>query len=150
MAISAVLVFPRIIAPAAFRRATAGASRSGTNAARIAEPLVVLRPAVSIVSLIVIGTPCSAPRFSPRTTAASASLALSIRSGARVTIAFIAGLSFSIRWRQASATSTGEALRVRISSASLVSDSVIKSALSCVTLNGTLFFVSLLFAKFSI
>src|SRR2546421_7453070 len=48
-----VFVFPKMTAPAARRRATASASRSGTCPARISAPDVVLTRAVSNVSLIV-------------------------------------------------------------------------------------------------
>src|ERR1700736_3231308 len=53
-----VLVLPKITAPAPRSRCTASASRSGTRS-QAATPQVVRMPAVSYVSLIVIGTPCS-------------------------------------------------------------------------------------------
>ena len=46
-----VVVLPRRIPPAAFRRATATASRSGTLPAKTAEPNVVRTPAVGTRSL---------------------------------------------------------------------------------------------------
>src|SRR6185295_7207803 len=53
-----VLVLPKITAPASRSRRTASASRSGTWS-QASRPQVVRMPAVSYVSLIVIGTPCS-------------------------------------------------------------------------------------------
>ena len=118
MANSGVFVLPRIIAPAAFSRATTVASLRGTKSSLIRDPPVVRKPAVSIVSLIVSGTPCNTPSLSPLVTLASASRARAIASGARVTIAFNCGLTRSMRCRWAATTSTGEITRVRINSAS--------------------------------
>ena len=89
---------------------------------RIFEPLVVRKPAVSIVSLIVTGTPCNEPTSSPRSNATSAALACSIKSGASVTIAFNSGFKRAIRSRCASATSTGDTSRSRIIFAIVSSD----------------------------
>src|ERR1051325_7159631 len=120
-----------MIAPAAFRRATDCASRAGTNSARIIEPLVVRSPAVSVVSVIVSGTPCNGPDTSPRVTAASAFLACSIRSGAIVTMALSEGLSCSMRSRCACTISTGDNSRERIFVASVAADSLTKSDIGC-------------------
>ncbi len=72
---SGVLVLPSRIAPCLRTRDTTVASRSGTNPARPWVPPVLMTPAVSNESLIVIGTPCSSPQSSPRESAASASRA---------------------------------------------------------------------------
>src|SRR5215213_8288458 len=108
-----------MIAPAAFSRATAGASFSGTYSLRRTEPLVVRIPAVSIVSLIVIGTPCNGPEGS---LACSATFARSNTSGASVTIAFKPGLSLEICSRCASTTSTGDNSRLLINLAIFLKD----------------------------
>jgi hypothetical protein len=63
------------MAPAARNRATAVASALGTKLARPLVPPVQITPAVSSVSLMVMGTPCSGPLISPRANAASASSA---------------------------------------------------------------------------
>lgn len=52
------LVRPMMIAPAALRRSTVGASTSATASARVGTPWVVAVPATSTFSLIVTGTPC--------------------------------------------------------------------------------------------
>ena len=94
------MVLPKITAPASRRRFTASASVAGTCPARSGEPEVVRSPAVSKLSLIVIGTPCSGPHDSPRASAASASAArVRARSRSSVTTAFRAGLCFSMRAR---------------------------------------------------
>src|SRR5947208_2106725 len=72
---SDVLVLPRSTAPAAFRRATAIASSSGTWSAKSREPPVVVSPRVKRTSLIETGTPWSGPSGSPFVTAISASRA---------------------------------------------------------------------------
>ena len=96
---SDVFVLPSMIAPAARRRATAGASARGTWPARNFEPHAVLIPRVSIVSLTVRGTPSSAPTPSPRMTAASASRARSIAFDACVTTALSLGFKLSMSRR---------------------------------------------------
>src|SRR5207302_8626164 len=54
-------VFPSRIPPAARTRATTVASRARTYVVRSATPSAATRPAVSITSLTVNGTPCSGP-----------------------------------------------------------------------------------------
>src|SRR5438270_10004954 len=86
---SEVLVLPSTIAPAAFKRATTGASSSGTRSAYTYDPLVVRTPRVGMRSLIETGTPCSGPSTSawarPRSAAAASARA---RSGITVQYAF--------------------------------------------------------------
>ena len=72
---SAAFVLPKITAPAARSRATASASAAGTWLASPAAPEVLARPAVSKLSLIVMGTPCSGPSVRPRASARSAAAA---------------------------------------------------------------------------
>src|SRR6185295_14124383 len=59
-------VLPKTMAPADFKRATAGASAVGTWSASSMAPPVERMPSVSIASLIVIGSPCSGPTSSPQ------------------------------------------------------------------------------------
>ena len=60
-------------------------------------------------------------------TAASASLALSIKSGASVTMAFSFGFKASMRFKCATAMSTGETARVRTSSISSTAERDVRS-----------------------
>ena len=59
--ISGRLVRPIAIAPAARIRSTTGASTGGIAPAKAGTPQVVGKPATSMFSLIVNGTPCSGP-----------------------------------------------------------------------------------------
>src|SRR5437762_33068 len=111
---SDVLVLPRSTAPAAFRRATAIASSSGTWSAKSREPPVVVSPRVKRTSLIETGTPWSGPSGSPFVTAISASrAAVRARSAATTQNALSVGLSASIRDKTAFAISTGESFLAR-------------------------------------
>src|SRR5438876_10311390 len=58
---SEMFVFPTRIAPASRSRATAGASDAAVSTGRRREASQPGRPAVSIASLTVNGTPCSGP-----------------------------------------------------------------------------------------
>src|SRR5439155_4046669 len=71
------LVLPNTMAPAAFRRATAGASSVGTWSLSSTAPPVERMPAVAMASLTVIGNPCSGPPHSPRVARSSAAAAAS-------------------------------------------------------------------------
>jgi len=83
------------------------------------EPNVVRTPAVLTRSLTANGTPCSGPNVSPRTTAASASLAAARASSARTVMkALSAGCERSMRSSTASTSSTGDTARRAISAAS--------------------------------
>ncbi|SIK11794.1 Uncharacterised protein [Mycobacteroides abscessus subsp. abscessus] len=95
---SGTFVFPEVITPARRRRAMMSESASGTRSAMIGEPHVVRMPAVSWVSLWVIGTPWRTPTSSPAASASSAAVASAMaRSSSRVTTALIAGLTSSMR-----------------------------------------------------
>src|SRR5580698_8613326 len=60
------LVFPRITAPAARSRSTIPASRGVGASISASEPAVVcILSAVSMLSLMSTGMPCSGPRFGP-------------------------------------------------------------------------------------
>ena len=82
-----VLVLPIMMAPAALRRSTDGASSVGTLSRYSGEPKVVLTPLVMIRSFTENGTPCSGPSRAPRrVTARSAAFAAwRARSASRVT-----------------------------------------------------------------
>ena len=73
--ICATFVLPSTIAPAARSRATYGSSASAACCARDGSPNVDGSPAKSKHSLIVTGTPCSAPSGSPAARRLSASRA---------------------------------------------------------------------------
>ena len=65
--------FPRIMAPAARRRATTNESSGGCQPASARDPaLVAMRSWVSKLSLTKTGTPCSRPRRCPARRSASA------------------------------------------------------------------------------
>src|SRR5690625_1352655 len=94
-------------------------SVSGTRSAMSGEPQVVRIPAVSCVSLCVIGTPWRAPRLSPRAVAASAASAWAkAASSSRVTTALMTGLTSSMRSRCASRASRAEMSLAAIRAAS--------------------------------
>ena len=60
------LVLPRITAPPSRSRSTRKASRAAIEPSSASEPaVVVIRSAVSMLSLIRTGTPCSGPRTLP-------------------------------------------------------------------------------------
>ena len=112
---SGVLVLPTTIAPAARRRATSKLSVCGTFSAKSFDPYVVRIPAVSIRSLMAIGSPCSGPSGSRRAIRRSAaSASASAASGRRLTIALTFGLTASIRSRCAATTSRADSSRSRI------------------------------------
>src|ERR1700722_11717069 len=88
------LVLPRTIAPAARRRAAIGASRPVTLSLSAREPAVVaMLSAVSILSLIRMGTPASGPWGLRAARAASACPAIAGASGLRVITACSRGFS---------------------------------------------------------
>ena len=78
---SVTLALPRMIAPAAFSRATSAASVAGTTSLSASDPPVVGSPATSIVSLTRIGTPASGPPGVPAARAVSAATAAPIAPG---------------------------------------------------------------------
>ena len=112
---SGVVVLPIMIAPARARRATKGASSSGTRSAKTWEPPMVFTPFVNARSLMVTGTPYRGPGASPRASAASASRAASIaRSAVGVHTALRRGFRASSRAIVACTTSTGDKSRFPI------------------------------------
>ena len=94
------LVLPRSTAPACSTAAASGLSRSARARARAGTPEVVGRPATSMASLMVTGSPWSNPGTAPRARAASARRAASrADSKLGVTMALRAGLYRAIRSR---------------------------------------------------
>src|SRR5688572_19412777 len=116
---SGVLVLASTIAPAALRRRTTSASSAGTLSSNSGEPNVVRMPAVTVTSLMPIGSPCSGPSAAPCITASSAARAATRAwSTASVTMALSFGFFRLISARCASSTSTGLTVRDLISEAS--------------------------------
>ncbi len=82
-----ILVLPRITAPAAFNRATTGASRSGNRSMPPVplkspdQPPVEGKPTMSMASLTTTGTPASGPSASPAARRRSIALASSSALG---------------------------------------------------------------------
>src|SRR5439155_34256 len=76
---SVVTVLPRMIAPAARRRATAAASAPGRVWAKGLAPPVVGMPATSKMSFTPTGTPCSGPRSFPARASARRSRAVGVK-----------------------------------------------------------------------
>jgi len=75
-------VLPRRTAPAARSFSTTPASRAGRDPVSAREPAVVsMRSAVSMLSLMRIGMPCSGPRVRPARRSASSAAAISSASG---------------------------------------------------------------------
>src|SRR4051794_34467137 len=119
------LVLPNTIAPAAFKRATDGASWAGTWSVSSTAPPVERRPATSIASLIVIGSPWSGPRHSPRAASASArSASARARSRSRVTTALMGPFRRSMRDTNSSSSSRLVTRPSRMAAACSVADAV--------------------------
>ena len=116
---SGKLVRPSGIAPAAFMRATTGASKEGIESARAGTPLVVAESRQSMFSLMVNGTPCRGPVGSRRSASAAATIAESART---TVIAFNLPFTASILPRWLSITSWQDVCLVLIKSASVVAD----------------------------
>ena len=113
-----VLVRPMMTAPAAVQFATTGLSSWAMRLRNATTPFVVAQPAWSMFSLIVTGTPCSAPRASPRATAASARSAAAPAAAPRSTVtAFSRGLTAAIRSRHDDTASLDEISRRAIAPA---------------------------------
>jgi hypothetical protein len=108
-----------MMAPAPQSRSTINALWSGTQFSKAFEPRVVRFPFVGVKSLMATGMPCNGPTSSPRTTAASASLACAKASSAKTKQKqFNDGLTSSIRARLFSMISTGEISFLRTNAAS--------------------------------
>jgi hypothetical protein len=74
--------FPSSTAPAARSLAATAESREGIEPARASDPaVVVIRSAVSMLSLTRIGTPCNGPRTRPARRSASSASAIASASG---------------------------------------------------------------------
>ena len=109
------LVRPIGMPPAARILSTTGASIGTTACANAGTPQVVGRPAMSMFSFTVKGTPCKGPSGSPAAIMRSALRAAARASGARTrTTAFTWGLTASIRARCASMTSVDEVFPLAI------------------------------------
>jgi len=97
------LVFPRITAPAARSRATTPASAGTGASTRASEPAVVrILSAVSMLSLISTGMPCSGPRLGSRSSSAAmlrASGLSSITDRSAGSTARIRARYHSVNWR---------------------------------------------------
>src|SRR6266446_4918038 len=126
-----VLVRPMITAPARLRLATTGLSAAAILSRKATTPLSVGQPAWSVLTFIVTGTPCSAPRISPRACASSAvsAVASASSSSSTRTTALIAGLTAWRRERQDCAASRLEPRPPRINRASSVASSRQRSSL---------------------
>ncbi len=110
-------VLPRTIAPASRRRATSGASRFVTLSLSASEPAVVgSGSAVSMLSLIRTGMPCSGPRSLPVLRSASRARASSAARGLRLkTLCSPLRSIVSMRFRYV-ATSASDVVRPAASS----------------------------------
>ena len=112
------------MAPAARMRSTTGASTGATALASAGTPQVVGRPAMSMFSFTVKGTPCSGPTVSPAASFWSALTAAARASSASTrTTAFSAGFTASMRARWASTTSAELSCRRAMRCASSVAGS---------------------------
>jgi len=120
---SGMLVFPRLITPAAFIRSMTRSSVSGMKSTRACEPKVVLMPAVRWLSLCATGIPCNGPTEVPPAAISSCCAACSNAfSAVSVTIAFTAGFTAPIRSRWAVSTSRALTCLERSSAESSVAD----------------------------
>jgi hypothetical protein len=134
---SHIAVLPRTIAPASFKRATAGASSVAATSEVVSEPLRVGMPMVSHKSLTVTGTPSSVPCGPPLIHLASESRAADIaRSPSTTRNAFSSGLRAAMTSRHARTTSTGDSVRARYARSSSAAPSS-ESAASAGTLSSS-------------
>ena len=113
-----VLVRPTMMAPAARKLRTRGASSWAMRSRNCSTPLSVGWPFWSVLTLVVTGTPWSGPRASPRAWASSAAFAAArASSSSRRTMALTVGLMASMRVRTDLVASVAEVRPVRISRA---------------------------------
>ena len=104
---SVVTVLPMMTAPAPRRSDTTAASRDGVRPACRTEPFSVGMSAVSMMSLIPTGTPCSGPVGCPESRNSSAARAwANACSGSRNAQAWISASTSRTRARHASTNST--------------------------------------------
>ena len=107
LASSVVTVLPMMMAPAERSAATQCASSRGRYPSNMVEPYWVGMSAVSMMSLMPTGTPCSGPVPLPSRRSSSARRAWSSAwPGSRNAQAWISGSSAAMRARQASTSST--------------------------------------------
>src|SRR5215218_10998967 len=127
----ATLVFPTIIAPARSSRRTTVASESATKSLKAGLPQVVCSLATLKLSLIVIGTPCSGLKSSPRALASSAAAAsCNATSRCSSTTAFTAEFATSMRASSNSVSSREDSSLRRTACAASVADW--NSSVSCI------------------
>ena len=98
---SCIASLPSSTVPAAFSRATTVASCDGTRCSSTFDCAVVRTPAVSYRSFRAMGMPCSGPRYSPATMAASAARAsATAESASTVTYEFRPPSTASMRSKE--------------------------------------------------
>jgi hypothetical protein len=101
------LVLPRITAPAARSRSATKLSRAAIEPSSASEPaVVIIRSAVSMLSLISTGIPCSGPRAPLALRSASSESAIASASGFSSITARSAGPCSSMAWILATYSST--------------------------------------------
>ncbi|MCY1223456.1 hypothetical protein D3C87_1155310 [compost metagenome] len=104
-----MVVLLTMTAPASFRRAAGGASAAAGMRSTAAVPAGSGSPRVAMFSLIVVGTPSSGPRASPRCQRCSEARACSsAASGRNSHVACSRGSQCSMRAMTARVTSTGD------------------------------------------
>ena len=96
---SCMFVLPSTIAPAAFSRATAGASSVGTKDPSSGVPAVLGSPATWMLSFTAMGMPCNEPGVSPRRRISS-----SCRARSRAPCLSTEMKAFSDAWRSIAAS----------------------------------------------
>lgn len=116
-AYSCVRVLPIRIAPAARSRVATALSHSGKCAPAATVPAVVGMLAVSMLSLMATGTPCSLPSTRPSRTSRSHASACVRACSLRQMKADSCGSSLAIRSVASASAVTGESVPVRIRSA---------------------------------
>ena len=109
-----MVVLDRITAPASRSRAAGGASAAAGASTVAAVPSGIASPWVAMFSLMVVGTPSSRPRGSPRSQRASdARACCSAASGRSSQVACRAG-SQRVMWASTAwVTSTGDSALLR-------------------------------------
>src|SRR5580704_3027125 len=104
-----MVVLEKITAPASRRRAAGGASLAAGTSGTLAAPSGTGTPLVAILSLIVTGTPSSAPTGSPFCHRSVEALALArAPSGSKAYSALMCGSQAAICVSTSSSTSEGE------------------------------------------
>ena len=119
---ASAVVIPVTTAPAARKRATAVASRSGRRSRCSADDPATGHPSTSIQSLTVIGTPSSGRAVPARRRASLVVASARVRSGSRAATAPKAARTRSSRARWSCATSTADTSRLRRADASATAE----------------------------